>query len=252
MLNVLKLDLYKILKSKTLYAFWILATLLIFLRPITTYVINQDKYVSVMSHLGGGGEITLAVAVFACLFTCKDYSSGYIKNLYGNINVMEYTLSKVICIAFFCLTYMIIEFIIDSIFNFIFGVGIIYNLEQDGPNFLVSGFLLSRLTYVLRGLTIGVFVMFLSTLIKKEYIVVAIVLIYLLFLSTYVNMLLFKLNVATGISFTKYVIFCNPVHNGWFDDYIFRDLLLPHIIFPVFYITIFTLFSWALLNKRNI
>ena len=107
MLNVLKFDLYKIVKSKTLRAFWILTALLILLRPLLTYVINKETNISVMGSLRQGGEITLAVVVFACLFSCKDYSSGYVKNLYGNVKNIEYALSKVICIALFCIVYVI-------------------------------------------------------------------------------------------------------------------------------------------------
>lgn len=65
-----------------------------------------------------GDFLMLFVAVFAVLFTCSDYATGFIKNTYNTIkNKWHYVLSKVVVISVFtCLT-IVVAYIVAVAFN---------------------------------------------------------------------------------------------------------------------------------------
>ena len=96
MLKQLKFDFYKLVKSKTLLVFWILPILLLLVNPVLSYVIQGGKS-SVFDHLNSSSSsLFLAIIVFAVLLTAKDFSSGYIKNVYSFSDKLCYILSKII------------------------------------------------------------------------------------------------------------------------------------------------------------
>lgn len=68
----------------------------------------------------GGDFLMLFVIVFAVLFTCGDYSTGFMKNIYNPIrNKWKYVLSKMIVTAVFTVLTVVLTYAIAMIYNLI-------------------------------------------------------------------------------------------------------------------------------------
>ena len=247
MLKQLKFDFYKILKSKTMLFFWILPLLLLLLEPVLFYVIQGEK-LSVFAQLrSSSSNLFLAVIVFSVLLCAKDISSGYIKNIYTFSNKLCYILSKVVYLFAFCLTYMIAEFLINTIFNVFTGVCMIYDVNKD--LFPAGSFFLSMFTEALNSTAIGVVCCFLCMLLKKEYIVLIIALLYL-FVGSGAVYIVINTIIGHGFSIEPYTLFSFWPTVDY--DNLFWETILPGVIVPVCYILVFGFFSWLILKKRNV
>lgn len=247
MLKQLKFDFFKLVKSKTLLVFWILPLLLLLLNPVLSYVINGGKS-SVFDHLNASSSsLFLAIIIFSVLLTAKDFSSGYIKNVYSFSDKLCYILSKIIYFFAFCLIYLIAEFLIDAFFNVVTGVCLIYDVERD--NFTVGAFFLSTFTEALNGMAIGTVCCFLCVLFKKEYIVLIIALIYL-FVGNMGIYVAINTVIGHGFSIQPYTLF-----GFWprFDyNNIFWEMIMPGVIVPLCYTLVFGFFSWLVVKFRNV
>lgn len=247
MLNQLKFDFFKLVKSKTLLVFWILPLLLLLLEPVISYLIQGGKS-SVFSELNSSSSnLFLAIIVFSVLLTAKDFSSGYIKNIYSFSNMLCYILSKIIYFFAFCLIYLIAEFLINAFFNVVTGVCLIYDVEFD--DFTVGAFFLSTLTEALNGMAIGTVCCFLCVLLKKEYIVLVITLIYL-FVANMGIYVAINTVIGHGFSIQPYTLF-----SFWprFDyKNLFWEMIMPGVIVPVCYALVFGFFSWLVVKFRNV
>ena len=247
MLNQLKFDLYKLAKSKTFLVFWIVPVLLVSVVPVLSYVVRIGE-MSVLSNIrDGSSSLFLAVIIFSVLFSTKDFSSGYIKNVYSFSNKLYYILSKVIYLFAFCLAYLVVEFLVDMIFNFCFGPGIIYNVAYD--HFPRGEIFLSPLTEVLNGTAIGVVCCLLCMLTKREYIVLVVALVYLFIGSGTVYSLINSI-VGEGFEVQPYTLLSFIPRINYKD--IFNSTILPGIIVPVCYIIVFGSLSWLILKTRNV
>lgn len=247
MLKQMKFDFYKLVKSKTLLVFWILPILLILVNPVLSYVIQGGKS-SVFAELNSSSSsLFLAIIVFAVLLTAKDFSSGYIKNIYSFSDKLCYILSKIIYFFAFCLIYLIAEFLINAFFNAITGVCLIYDAEFD--KFTVGSFFLSTFTEALNGTAIGTLCCFLCVLFKKEYIVLIIVLLYL-FVGNMGIYVAINTVIGHGFSIQTYTLF------GFWPrfDYknLFWEMIMPGVIVPVCYALVFGFFSWLVVKFRNV
>lgn len=216
------------------------------MNPIISYLIHEQQ-ISVIDSLHKSSNLILAIIVFSVLFTAKDLSSGYIKNIYTFSNKLCYIFSKVIYFFIFSLIYVIGEFLIDLLLNLLVGVGVIYNLE-NGP-FPAGAFFLSAFTEVLNGTAISTVCCFLCVLLKKEYIVLVIALLYLFVISGAIYIAIDNL-VGGDFSIKTYTIF-NFYPKVDYDK-LFWSTIMPGVIVPVCYILVFGFFSWLILKKRNV
>ena len=65
-----------------------------------------------------GDFLMLFVAIFAVLFTCSDYATGFIKNTYNTIkNKWHYVLSKLLVVSVFTILTIITAYAVTMIFN---------------------------------------------------------------------------------------------------------------------------------------
>lgn len=65
-----------------------------------------------------GDFLMLFVAVFAVLFVCNDFATGFIKNIYNNLrNKWHYVLSKFVVISVFTILTIIAAYSVTMIFN---------------------------------------------------------------------------------------------------------------------------------------
>ena len=246
MLKMFKFDFYKIIKSKMLLAFLIIALFFTLVNPILHYVVDGSNY-SVFSSLHMTSMLYGISWIFIIPFAAKDFSSRYIKNIYPSFKKSDkiyYILSKIFYIFVFCLVYIILTMFIEIIFNYIFGGKCIYNPDKD--MFTLKEFFLKMFCKMFNCVAMGTAYLFLCTLFKNEYIPIIIVLPYIYFLS---DPLYSAINSIVGENFyfEKYTIFgvngilsyCNE------KDYIFITMC------SIGYLALFTLLSWLMFRKKS-
>lgn len=154
MLNMIKMDLYRMFKAKSMYVLWlVLAGLLLMGTFLTNYAllmpeeeivveqetitetdtegfrfgivvdpsIETDMKVSVFDEFYGnatGGAFAIFMVVFSVLFSTADISSGYIKNIGGQLkNRGLLMISKAIALFVFTVLTLIGSLILQAILN---------------------------------------------------------------------------------------------------------------------------------------
>lgn len=189
MLKMLKFDFYKIFKSKMLLAFFIITLCLVFADPIMNYV-PYHNYDSVYSNLYHSGPILVMTSwLFIVPFAAKDFSSKYTKNLFANYSLADrifYVLSKILYIVAFCVLYMLLQFVVEIIFNYALGEGCMYKVAgefTEGDSFTIGEFYLNYFVQTLNCIAAGMVYLFLCLLLKREYIVLIIILPYIFYLA---------------------------------------------------------------------
>lgn len=191
MLNTIKMDLYRMFKTKSLYVIWvILAALTLFSTALckdeysdaSIQAANYEEqlntedsvpnigmtviiptvpgekvslYDMIFANFQGKSIATLLV-IFSILFCNQDLSSGYIKNIGGQIEKRSFLiLSKTICLALYTILTMIFFFIIQAMANGIFfGYLKLGNLETLALYFLTQVLLHLALVLITGGIAI--------------------------------------------------------------------------------------------------
>ncbi len=65
-----------------------------------------------------GDFLMLFVIVFAVLFTCNDYATGFVKNIYNNIDCKwHYILAKIVVVSIFTIITIVATYSVTIIFN---------------------------------------------------------------------------------------------------------------------------------------
>lgn len=250
MLKMLKFDFYKIIKSKILLTIFIVTLCSVLIGTIYQYVVDSSS-ISTYSAYNvinySGFNLDVFLWIFVIPFASKDFSSGYIKNLCANLKKSDkvyYILSKVIYIAAFCIIYAILAVVLGIMFNYIFGGKCIYNPIED--EFTKRDLYLKIFSNVLNGVAMGTVYLFLCTLLKKEFIVLIIVLPYIFFLSSLLYSAINSI-VGNGFNINKYMIF--GMYNN-ITNCEGKAFILP-ILLSLGYIALFTVLSWLAFRKKN-
>lgn len=132
MINLTKMNVYKLFKSKVLYISMAFYAFLIFL---ITYLLNgvddvsADTSMTFIDTLNLSQIFTgLVVAIFTVTFITSDMSSGYIKNIGGQFAyrsniILSRAIALIVCTLVYTTEYFIIQVIADKIIigNFTFG-----------------------------------------------------------------------------------------------------------------------------------
>ena len=246
MLKILRFDFYKIFHSKVLLGLLIFTFCCTLINPVLSYVIN-DSTSTVYSNLMQPNVLFGILWIFAVPFVAKDISSNYVKNLipsYSEKDKVFYILSKVVYIVLFCLAFMLLSFLVEIVFNYIFGAKCMYDPAQD--NFTAGQFYLQYICGFWNYAAMGTLFLFLSVLLKKEYIVLIIVLPYLFILS---SLLYGAVNALAGDGFSiqKYTVFgingilyYSSLKESWF-----------YVLTSTCYIAVFSVLSWLVFRKRS-
>ncbi len=159
MLNMIKMDMYRMFKAKSLYVIWCILICLLFL---STWLIKNEYQAAVENHeeyrnetveegeeseddivfgiqtvvpteVGeditvfdmlfaniGGKDIALFLVIFAVIFATADIGSGYIKNFGGQVKRREgLIVSKALALLVFTGLTLLITFLTQAISNFI-------------------------------------------------------------------------------------------------------------------------------------
>lgn len=247
MLQTLKFDLYKILKSRSMIFVWVITGLLLVSSPLMNYLLHQNSGSVMKSILGTGGSMPLSTWFFVAVFSTKDYSSGYIKNIWTSSNKFYFVISKLIYCLLFCMIYCILTFLLDWFFNLIFAGGIIHSSQDD---FLVIHFIINELSIILNSTAIGSVTILLCVLVKKEYIALIIMSAYFFVLAGVVEIGNFIFGQA--IDFRDFTIFLNQLNLMTIPLNIFEGIILPGFIVPGVYIIVSIFLSWIIVRSRKI
>ena len=248
MMKILRFDFYKIFHSKMLLGLMIFTFCCTLLNPIIGYVIKDSTTQTVYAELMQPDVLFGFLWVFAVPFAAKDLSSNYAKNLvpsYSEKDKIFYILSKVIYIVLFCLAFMLLNMLVEIAFNYIFGAKCIYDPARN--SFTVGEFYLYYFCRFWNYAAMGTLFLFLSVLLKKEYIVLIIVLPYLFILS---SMLYRAVNalVENGFEIEKYTIF--GIDGVFYYDTSLKEYWF-HILMSTCYIVVFSVLSWLVFRKRS-
>lgn len=182
MLQEIKFDFYKIIKSRTLIFSLIISVLIVTFKVIYEYLLAKNLGQRVLNGFMSNNTVFIAVTLFAVVFCTKDYSSTYIKNVYTNENKLKYTLSKMACLFVFVVVILLYAFVLELVFNFVFGGGVIYNdgsyhyikrdglyyvFDNDAEVFTISGFVISTILRVVGLTAYGMLINLIATLCKS-------------------------------------------------------------------------------------
>lgn len=245
MINTLKYDLYKMVKSKSVWIIFGLFTLLEVFNLYYSY--NQYSIGEVFdSNTFRIAAMTFSIPIFAALFSGKDMSTGYIKNVYSSVGKFGYILSKVVIIAIFTLITFAFDFLLEIFFNYIMGEGIMVD-----PQLPLGVYFANRVLMVWAYIGIGTFIMLLCMLIKNEYVVVVIYLVYVSFAMNYFYQLMgiiFSLEIYSDVGNYLPVGIIYTINNylGRTDDSL-KCLLMVSIWFAVSLVG-----SWLLFRRKKV
>ena len=130
MTNLIKMDLYRLIKMRGLYIVLLISTIMQYLmtRGMTimftigadvtdTPVLDSDYQLSnIMQTVMGGGFFQLFVGIIVILFLTKDMHTGFIKSYIGQLKSrLQYIFSKLICCAIFLLAYYVLIVVLECL-----------------------------------------------------------------------------------------------------------------------------------------
>lgn len=149
MLNLLRMDLYRIFRSKSFYI--CLGILLIDLgftasgNAADTSAALKDA--SLLEVFGQGiisnGSYAVLLGILSSLFICVDFESGFIKNIMtAHENKWDYVLSKTISTCIINFLFLAITFLASLLLNVISGGLFRYSSAPDVMFFLFSAWML--------------------------------------------------------------------------------------------------------------
>lgn len=248
MLRQLRFDFYKITKSKVIGWCFIIPLLILLIGPANTYIINTSAMSTISNLRAVSGNLNIALYVVGIVFITSDFSSGYIKNVYQFSNKLQYLLSKVIYVFIFCVLFLGLEFLIGWMFNTIWGNETFIDPMMDD----VKAYLFTMIAELLNGVALGIFLCFLSSLVKKNYIVFIIAFSYTFVLG---NLLYSAINGLfpqdSGFVIQPYTLFGFIRPNIYYMLKNDGNYLTP-IFVQICYIVVFGFFSWLILKKRDV
>lgn len=173
MLNLFRMNVYRLLRSKSVYICLgilvfthVLAYLLLYVltNPAATYFLSQNELI--IGDVVADGQMELANSpfleifrqasiaggAFACfagivssLFICSDFSSGFIKNMVcAHENKWDYILSKICSLCLLNFVYLAVAFVTTLFFNILFAGFFSYSSLADTGFYLFTIWMLQN------------------------------------------------------------------------------------------------------------
>ena len=175
MVNTLKFDLYKMIKSKSV---WIILGVSLLLEVLELYFSYRNYPIGEVfdNNTSRAAVMSLSIPIFAAVFSGKDMSTGYIKNVYSSVGKFGYILSKVVVIVTYTLISSFCVLLLEIFFNYTMGEGIMFD-----PALPVGAYFANRALLNWAYIGLGAFIMLIEMLVKKEYVVALIYVVYVTF-----------------------------------------------------------------------
>ena len=208
MIKELSYDWYKIRKSKTLKTALIFSIALGLALMLLDYILwakAKDRRSFLQASISDG-IAELCVIVFVSFFATKDYSGGYIKNIYKSMNKFNYVISKYIYSFLFIIVLIVVKMTFALILHLLFVNQYVYDPQRDA--FTIGEYVVNRLIYIGLLTTLSSLIIFLSTIVKKDSIVLVFFLAYLMFLSSAIYAVMDNF-MKVGVHFANYTVFGN-------------------------------------------
>ncbi len=215
MTNLIKMDLYRMIKMRGLYVVLIISTILQYLmtRGMTImFTIGGDitntpaqasdyQLSEFMQVVMGGGFFQLFVGIIVILFLTKDLHTGFIKSYIGQLRSrLEYIFSKLICCAIFLLAFYLLIIVLECIMLMICTDG--YELGDITELLKIMG-----MNYLLQFALVCVFLMF-SVLIRSHAGSIMLTVVTSLGFASMITsiLMIFSIKYDWDIDFNKYLI----------------------------------------------
>jgi ABC-2 type transport system permease protein len=170
MLNLLRMNLYHLFRSKTFYICFAILVSVNLLAFGILYALADPGFRSFIIQAGGsvsgdfqelentlssasilelfnqgsmaGGSFAFTVGILASLITYVDFESGFIKNLLSiHVNKWDYILGKICSFCFINLIYMAGSFLVVALCNFLAGNFFIYDSLKEILFYLLSAWM---------------------------------------------------------------------------------------------------------------
>lgn len=250
MLNVLKYDFYKIIKSRKMYFLYVFAFLTII--PITInsfFLYNKVDPINTgaMSVAANCNLIVIIAPIFASLLVGLDFSKMYIKNVYTSVNKYWYVLSKFIYIVLFCIIYQVLQILINWLGGSITAEGLKLFAEKEIESGVWKAYLLSVIQLTVVGITGGSIAVMLVTLLRIDWVPMVATFVYHMFLRGLVQSIgcgIFKNN---DVVYSLFPLASHSQYRNMAEDYfdsLFRSTLPAFLLVAPFNIC----FCWVLFS----
>lgn len=124
MINLIKMNIYKLFKSRILYVSMLLYAFLIFLITVLLNGVDNvsaDASITFIDTLNVSQLFTgLVVAIFTVTFITSDITSGYIKNIGGQFSrrsdiILSRVFALILCTLVYTTEYFIVQWIVNEI-----------------------------------------------------------------------------------------------------------------------------------------
>lgn len=117
MLRQLRFDLYKLLKSRTMWGIYIASFLLCLVNPAITAIAGQaDTFYNTLVIKSPSFFLRVSVILFVVFYVGMDHASGYIKNIYSSLGKAAYLSVKAIYLFIFIVLWYLFYMLLTCIF----------------------------------------------------------------------------------------------------------------------------------------
>lgn len=117
MLNIIKSDLYRMVRAKS---FYVMQILILLFNIIITLALDNESVGMFISWISAN-NIPLLTGIFISIFTYSDYKNGYIKNIAGIVpSKVHLLLSKMVIAAIYILISFAVYILSGLLFSLIF------------------------------------------------------------------------------------------------------------------------------------
>lgn len=148
MFNLLRMDLYRIVKSRSMYVCFGIVQVFAVMSVMLLWLLGKGHEFAVMlgmSDYGGqqslsgmlngldlisvfrdtaldGGAYSLMLGIWVMMFTCMDYQNGFIKNILSvHVNRWEYVISRILSAGIVNFFWLVLHYGFLALLNLLFG-----------------------------------------------------------------------------------------------------------------------------------
>lgn len=160
----------------------IVCAALITLSNLVAYL-GHDK-ITVIHSMAGNRMPLISMMILSIVFCTRDFSTGYVKNIYVSVNKFFYILSKTVILFTFSVALFAYTFVTEVIFNYALNIGVVYIYEPG--NTLKLGTVVAEIFMEIFGVAVaGMWVLLLSVICKRIFVVAIVGIAYPLGLNQY-------------------------------------------------------------------
>lgn len=123
MFRMLRYDFYKLFKSYVFWIFFAFTFLAILINPMVNWILYASDYSYMIDFMGFCNFQILykaLVIIFPVFIVGRDFSGGYMKNIYPAVNKVYYVISKVFLTFLYCLIIVLLDISLNCFLSLFF------------------------------------------------------------------------------------------------------------------------------------